>query len=827
MRLERFTEKAQDAFQAAQEIMQEQHHTQLDVEHVFLAMLRQRDGLAARALGKLNVDIEAVAQRVERELEKSPKVYGQYGFGNQVYVTPRTQRLVKRAEEEANRLNDQYVGIDHLLTAMSSEREGASSRILNTFNVDQERLYQVLMEIRGTQRSDDPGAEGRYEILEKYSTDLTELAKEGKLDPVIGRDAEITRVIRILSRRTKNNPVLVGETGVGKTAIAEGLAQRIISGEVPPTLRDRKLLALDLAGMVAGSKFRGEFEERLKAVMDEVRAAKGKLVLFIDELHTVVGAGAAAGSIDASNMLKPALSRGEIQVVGATTINEYRKHIEKDAALERRFSPVFVEEPDVATTVEMLRGLRKRYEEHHQLTISDEALTAAANLSSRYINDRFLPDKAIDLIDEASAKLRIDIFSMPKTLKEKEAELKALQDEEEDAGSKREYERAALLRARFLALQKEFDGERGDWLRSANLDEVVDDEDVAQIVSSWTGVPVSRMLETEREKLNEMEDRLHDRVIGQHEAIVALSDAIRRARSGLRDARRPIGSFIFVGPTGVGKTELAKALAEFMFDSDDAMTRVDMSEFQERHTVSRLIGAPPGYVGYDEGGQLTESIRRRPYQVVLFDEIEKAHPDVFNALLQVLDDGRLTDGQGRTVDFRNAVIIMTSNAGTEHLQNAGIGFSATGGRGPKPIDLKEARKKVDDALKQAFRPEFLNRIDDIILFHPLTMEDLTRIIDLQVHELVERLRDQQVQLSLTQSAKELLVTEGYNPAYGARPLRRTVQRLIETPLSRMLLKGEFRPGDSIAVDVLNGQLDFQRSGLLALEQKSPAEPMGA
>jgi ATP-dependent Clp protease ATP-binding subunit ClpC len=826
MKLERFTEKAQEAFQEAQEIMQEQHHTQLDVEHVFLAMLRQREGLTGRALSRLNVDAELVAQNVERELEKSPKVYGQYGYGNQVYVTPRTQRLVKRAEEEANRLNDQYVGVDHLLIAISGEREGASSRLLHKFNVDQERIYQVLMDIRGSQRSDDPGAESRYEILAKYSTDLSELAANGQLDPVIGRDAEITRIIRILSRRTKNNPVLVGETGVGKTAIAEGLAQRITDGDVPVTLRDRKLLALDLAGMVAGSKFRGEFEERLKAVMDEVRAAKGKIILFIDELHTVVGAGAAAGSIDASNMLKPALSRGEVQVVGATTIDEYRKHIEKDAALERRFSPVFIEEPDVDTAVEMLRGLRKRYEDHHQLTISDEAITAAARLSSRYIVDRFLPDKAIDLIDEASAKLRIDIFSMPRSLRDKETELNQLQHEEEDAGSKRDYERAATLRANYLALQKEFDKERAAWLQSSNLDEVVDEEDVAQIVASWTGIPVSRMLETEREKLVEMEERLHQRVIGQHEAIVALSDAIRRARSGLRDPRRPIGSFIFVGPTGVGKTELAKALAEFMFDSDEALTRVDMSEFQERHTVSRLIGAPPGYVGYDEGGHLTESIRRRPYQVVLFDEIEKAHPDVFNALLQVLDDGRLTDGQGHTVDFRNTIIIMTSNAGTEHLQGGGIGFGARDQR-TKPLDLKEARKKVDDALKQTFRPEFLNRIDEIVLFHPLTMEDLTRIIDLQINDLIERLRDQQLSLQLTIAAKELLVGEGYNPSYGARPLRRTVQRLVETPLSRMLLKGEFRPGDIVEVDVENGTLVFHRSGLLALESKRPAEPLGA
>ncbi len=823
MRLERFTDKAQEAFQEAQEIMHEQHHTQLDVEHIFLAMLRQKDGLTSRALDRLAVDPEMVSQRVERELEKSPKVYGQYGMGNQVYITPRTQRLVKRAEEEAARLNDQYVGIEHLLIAISGEREGASSRILNSFGIDQERVYQALMDIRGNQRADNPGAEGRYEILSKYSTDLTDLAKIGKLDPVIGRDPEITRVIRILCRRTKNNPVLVGETGVGKTAIAEGLAQRIISGDVPLPLKDRKLLALDLAGMVAGSKFRGEFEERLKAVMDEVRAAQGHIILFIDELHTVVGAGAAAGSIDASNMLKPALSRGDMQVIGATTIDEYRKHIEKDAALERRFSPVFVEEPDVETTVEMLRGLRKRYEEHHALTISDEAIEAAARLSSRYIADRFLPDKAIDLIDEASAKLRIDIYSMPPALRTQESDLNRLRQEEEESGARRDYERAATLRARYLALEGEFSTARDAWLKTSNLDEVVDEEDVAAIVSSWTGVPVSRMLETEREKLVEMEDRLHERVIGQHEAIVALSDAIRRARSGLKDPRRPIGSFIFVGPTGVGKTELAKALAEFLFDSEDAMTRVDMSEFQERHTVSRLIGAPPGYVGYDDAGQLTESIRRRPYQVVLFDEIEKAHPDVFNTLLQVLDDGRLTDGQGHTVDFRNTVVIMTSNVGTEHVRQQAIGLVRQHDRNAEAA----ARERVQEALRQAFRPEFLNRIDDIIVFQALTESELTQIVELLVAEVAERLRDQGMALELATAAKTLLVREGYNPAYGARPLRRTVQRLIETPLSRSLLKGDYKAGETILVDVVDSRLSFSKRELLELGEKKPAEPLGA
>jgi ATP-dependent Clp protease ATP-binding subunit ClpC len=827
MRLERFTEKAQEAFQDAQEIMHEQHHTQLDVEHIFLAMLRQRDGLTNRAIARLSVDPEMIGQRVERELEKSPKVYGQYGYGNQVYITPRTQRLVKRAEEEASRLNDQFVGIEHLLIAISGEREGASSRILNSFGIDQERIYQALMEIRGSQRADNPSAEGRYESLQKYSTDLTELARTGKLDPVIGRDAEITRVIRILCRRTKNNPVLVGETGVGKTAIAEGLAQRIIANDVPQLLKDRKLLALDLAGMVAGSKFRGEFEERLKAVMDEVRAAQGKIILFIDELHTVVGAGAAVGSIDASNMLKPALARGEVQVVGATTIDEYRKHVEKDAALERRFSPVFVEEPDAETTIEMLLGLRKRYEEHHELTISDEAIEAAVRLSSRYITDRFLPDKAIDLIDEASAKLRIDIYSMPKPLREQEAILDQLRREEEEAGARRDYERAATLRARFLALETEFSQSRQDWLKTANLDEVVDEDDVASIVSSWTGVPVNRMLATEREKLVEMEAHLHQRVIGQHEAIVALADAIRRARSGLKDPKRPIGSFIFVGPTGVGKTELAKALAEFMFDSEDAMTRVDMSEFQERHTVSRLIGAPPGYVGYEDAGQLTESIRRRPYQVVLFDEIEKAHPDVFNALLQLLDDGRLTDGQGRTVDFRNTVIIMTSNVGTEHVRQQSIGLVRSHDRNAEAA----ARERVNEALRQQFRPEFLNRIDDIIIFSALTEEELTQIIDLLVREVAERLQEQGVSLELSRAAKLLLVREGFNPSYGARPLRRTVQRMIETPLSRELLRGNYQIGDIILVDIDEsgkGLTFTNRLGkTLELAPRKPAEPLGA
>jgi ATP-dependent Clp protease ATP-binding subunit ClpC len=810
MRLDRFTEKAQEAFHEAQSIMGNMHHTQLDVEHIFLALLRQKDGLTIKALQKLGVDSDVVAQRVEYELDKSPKVYGQNIYGNQVYITPRTQRLVKRAEEEAQRINDQYTGVEHLLISMLNERDGASQRILSSFNVTQERLYQVLMEIRGTQRSDTPTAESKYEVLSKYSVNLTKLAADGKLDPVVGRDAEIMRVIRILSRRTKNNPVLVGEPGVGKTAIAEGLAQQITSGDVPQPLLNKQVVSLDLGAMVAGSKFRGEFEERLKGVMDEVKGSNGHIILFIDELHTVVGAGAAQGSIDASNMLKPALARGEMQVIGATTLDEYRKHIEKDPALERRFSPVFVEEPDVDTAIEMLRGLRHRYEDHHKLTISDDAIDAAARLSSRFIMDRFLPDKAIDLLDEASAKLRIDMFSMPKDLRQMEQKLQELRDAEEEASQKRDYEKAVVIRAEFLRLEQDFTRRRDEWRKDANIDETVDAEDIAQVVSSWTGVPVMRMLEREREKLVHMEERLQKRVIGQHDAVLAVSDAIRRARSGLADPRRPIGSFIFVGPTGVGKTELAKALAEFMFDSEEAMTRVDMSEFQERHTVSRLIGAPPGYVGYDDAGQLTERIRRRPYQVVLFDEIEKAHPDVFNTMLQLLDDGRLTDGQGRTVDFSNTIVIMTSNIGTEHVKQQGIGLVRTS---QSQDDRDSAKARVMEAMKSAFRPEFLNRIDDIILFQPLTAEELTQIVDIITADVQKRLVEQGINLVLTTEAKLWLAKEGYNPAYGARPLRRTVQRHIETPLARAVLQQQFVNGDQITGEVSEDQksLVFSKS----------------
>jgi len=808
MRIDRFTERAQEALARSQEILRAQKHVQLDVEHLLLALMEQSDGVVIRILRNMGVDVRVVRQRVEEALASFPKA----GYVNegaaQVYITPRLKRVLDVAEEEARRLKDDFIGSEHLFIAIVGEREGPVVQIFRDLGVDQEAVYRALATVRGPHRVTDPHAENKYQALEKYSTDLTELARQGKLDPVIGRVEEIRRVIQILSRRTKNNPVLIGEPGVGKTAIVEGLAHMIAAGDVPEMLLNKKVLALDMGALVAGSKFRGEFEERLKAVMDEIKRARGEIILFIDELHTVVGAGAAEGAIDASNMLKPALSRGELQCVGATTLDEYRKHVEKDAALERRFQPVFVDEPSVEETIKMLEGLRAKYEEHHRLRIDDSALVAAARLSDRYITDRFLPDKAIDLVDEAASKVRMDLYAVPSDLKALGQKVQELRREEEAAGQARDYEYAARLRAEVIAAEKEYEEAHQRWLAEKKLDEVVDEEDIAELISKWTGIPVSRMLETEAEKLLNMEDRLHERIVGQHEAVVSVSDAVRRARSGLKDPRRPIGSFIFLGPTGVGKTELARALAEFLFDSDDALLRVDMSEYMEKHTVARLIGAPPGYVGYDEGGQLTEAVRRRPYQVVLFDEIEKAHPDVFNILLQILEDGRLTDGHGRTVDFRNTVVIMTSNVGTQHVRKqAPIGFQVAASA---RVEEDRARELVLQELKRTFRPEFLNRVDEIVIFSPLRADEIRKIVDLLIDDVRKRLREQKVEIELTDAATEWLAREGFDPAYGARPLRRTIQRHVENELSKRLLGGFFKEGDTIIVDAAEAGLTFSK-----------------